>query len=79
MTTSTLLPLDYAIELNKGYVSSRHFGPGTTLYIRAAWVRGSSLYCESEMYRIGGLMNSGMILYGAQQWPVFLIGYFQFQ
>jgi hypothetical protein len=29
-----------------------------------------------EMYGIGGLMNSGMILYGAQQWPAFLIGYF---
>jgi hypothetical protein len=68
MTTSTLLPLDYAIELNKGYVSSRHFGPGTTLYIRACIAR--------EMYGIGGLMNSGMILYGAQQWPAFLIGYF---
>jgi hypothetical protein len=45
----------------------------------AVWVRGSSLYCESEMYGIGGLMNNGMNLHGAQQGPAFLIGCFWFK
>jgi hypothetical protein len=31
------------------------------------------------MYVIGGLMNNGMNLHGAQQGPAFLIGCFRFK
>jgi len=67
------------MESNKGCVSGLRFASRTTLLYTAAWVRGSGQYCESEMYGIGGLMNNGTSLHGAQQGPAFLIGCFWFK